>query len=342
MVCNNIYEIGIRMSSFHPVAVLADDDGQRLDRWLKKYYAHVTYGDTQKAIRKGEIRINGKRAKADSRLETKDEVRLPPYFQKIGDSPKRIAKAENKILSQKDRDFIRSLVIYEDRDIIAINKPAGLASQGGSGIKDHVDRLLDGLKRNPDDARPKLVHRLDKDTSGIMVFGRTAESTRHLMQAFKGRDVKKVYMAVTLPAPKRDSGEIRAALSKSEGKYESIQVNDEDGKSARTLFHTLDKAGKAAALMAFCPLTGRTHQIRVHAAEVLETPILGDFKYGFNKEVIAEMPIASQLHLHAAYLSIPRPQKGKWELKAKPAAHIQKTIDYFNFSYDLETLEALF
>lgn len=328
--------------AYQPVKVKADDDGQRLDRWLKKHYPHTGFAAAQKAIRKGEIRIDGKRAKADSRLEKGNELRLPPIFH---EKPKGGSVAQKKEkthrLKKEDVDFIRSLVVYQDKDVIVLNKPSGLATQGGTGIKRHVDGLLDGLKQKDEDARPKLVHRLDKDTSGLLVLGKTPDSTRYLMEAFKSRDVKKIYLAVTMPAPRQAEGEIRAGLVKTEGGHERTIVDDESGKSARTAFKVLDKAGKEAALVAFSPLTGRTHQIRVHAADVLETPILGDFKYGFSKEALMDTPIEKGLHLHAHILEVPKPKGGMWQFSAPLPAHMKKTNEFFGFSYDIEALDGL-
>lgn len=327
--------------TFEPVVVKADDDGARLDRWIKKYYPAIAFGQAQKALRKGEIRINGKRAKGEARLSTNDSLRLPPYF--FTGQPQSKATTVSRV-SDKDTDYIRSMVIYEDTDIVVINKPAGLATQGGTGIKNHVDRLLDGLKKRPDDARPKLVHRLDKETSGVLVLGKTAASTRYLMDMFKTRDIDKIYLAVTMPVPRQDEGEIRGGLVKlgNSAGFEKVVLDDDTGKSARTLFKVLDKAAKSAALVAFKPLTGRTHQIRVHAAEALETPIIGDFKYGFERETLQDTPLAKTLHLHALRLIIPKPgNKGSWILEAPVSKHIQETIEFFGFEYNRDELEGL-
>lgn len=326
--------------AFQPVTIKADDDGQRLDRWIKKFYPNISFGQAQKAIRKGEIRINGKRAKPESKLSTKDELRLPPYF--YTSSKKAKPKSVAPKLKPNDIKYIRSLVVYEDQDIIVLNKPSGLATQGGTGIKKHIDGYLDGLKKKDDDPRPKLIHRLDKETSGLLVLGKTPDATRHLMGVFKTREVKKIYLAVSIPAPKEQQGEVRAGLIKGGGIYEKIYVDDDEGKSARTLFQVLDSAGKEAALVGLSPLTGRTHQLRVHMAEILESPIIGDGKYGFDKEKIENLPVKNLLHLHATYIRIPKPGKGKafWEISVAPTAHFKQTLDYFDFTYDLESLDA--
>lgn len=316
--------------AYKPRTVKADDDGQRLERWLKKYATGLSYGQAQKAIRKGEIRINGKRCKPSDMLSEGDEVRLPPYAYEDG---KARAEKGQAHISPADQKLIQSMVLYKDENIIALNKPAGLAVQGGSGVKKHIDGLLPALRKNEDEPLPKLVHRLDKETSGVLVLGRTPEATRHLMALFKGRDVRKIYLALTMPAPSQPEGEMRGALIKAgKSEYERVIVDDEQGKSARTLFHVLDKAGKAAALVAFWPLSGRTHQIRVHAAEILECPLIGDYKYGFDGEAVEELSFKPQLALHAYALSLPKPGGGIWQFHAPVPKHFEEMAESFGLN----------
>lgn len=273
-----------------------DDDGQRLDRWLKKKFPDVGFGAMQKLLRTGQVRVDGKRAKPDTRLVAGQELRLPPMLSN--------AEVAEKTSSDKDRDFMRTLVIYEDEDMVAINKPSGLAVQGGSGITRHVDGMLDALK-GTNGVRPRLVHRIDRETSGVLVLARSAEAARRLTEAFAGRDMEKTYVALTSPVPKHDKGRIDAPMAKgmSGPEMEKVLIDDEAGKSAITDYEVLARAedGKTA-LVQFHPLTGRTHQIRVHAAHI-GCPLWGDVKYG--------SAMGKRFYLHARRLSLPHPKTGR-------------------------------
>lgn len=281
------------------ITVPDDDDGQRLDRWLKK---HMPFGLAQKLIRKGAIRVNGKKVKQDTKLEAGQEVRLPP-FEASEDRPKK------KGVNAEDAAFIRSLVIYKDEDVIVLNKPHGLAVQGGTNIKKHVDGMLDAFITRKG-VRPRIVHRLDKDTSGVLILARSAEAARELGKLFKGRDVKKIYWAVTVPAPEQNDGTVNAPLIKAGGgQKERIVIDDKEGKKAFTDFVVLERAAKQAAFVAFWPRTGRTHQIRVHAADILGCPVLGDGKYGGEAAYLDGPGISRRLHLHARRMVLPHPVK---------------------------------
>ncbi len=282
------------MSGVRHIEVSEDDDGQRLERWLKKRVPEVPYALAQKLMRKGQVRVDGKRVKPDMRLVTGQKVRIPP----IED---RSSKPEIKTkLSSKDAVFIRSLVIYDDGDVIALNKPAGLAVQGGTKTKRHIDGMLDALK-NKKDVRPRLVHRLDKDTSGVLLLARSAKVARELGKSFKERGIKKIYWAIVTPAPKIRQGLITAPIIKAGGPdKEKMAVDEKEGKKALTEYRVLDHAGDKAAFIAFWPRTGRTHQIRIHAADVLSCPVLGDGKYGGAASRIEGLDAGRCLHLHAA------------------------------------------
>lgn len=296
------------MSGVRHIKVKEDDNGQRLDRWLKKYVPELPFGLSQKLMRTGQIRIDGKRAKPDARLAAGSEVRIPPIE---GDGRKSDRNA--KKLSEKDAAFIRSLVIYEDDEVVAINKPQGLATQGGTGIKKHVDGMLDALI-GKNGVRPRIVHRLDKDTSGVLLLARSAESARALGKIFQGRDIKKIYWALVAPAPRDLDGTINAPLAKLGGpNKESIGVDEEEGKRAVTEFRVIENAHTQSAFVAFWPRTGRTHQIRVHAA-LMGTPIIGDAKYGerqYDHEHeqihLDGIDLFAGLHLHARRIICPHP-----------------------------------
>ncbi|MBI1215219.1 MAG: RluA family pseudouridine synthase [Alphaproteobacteria bacterium] len=306
------------------------DDGQRLDRWLKKHYPDVPFGQVQKILRTGQLRIDGKRVKGDARLVEGQVIRIPPQMS----SPQ--PKSERG-LSERDTEFIRSLVIYEDEHMIALNKPSGLAVQGGTKIKRHIDGLLDGLKNNPDDPRPHLVHRLDKDTSGVLLLARNPKAARALSDAFRGRDIRKYYWAVVAPAPQIDQGKISSALTKVEtGHGERMApVEDGEGKSALTYYSVIERLGKKLALVAFWPKTGRQHQIRVHAAQ-MGSPLLGDFKYDAEQAFLRETPdLPETLHLHARRVIMRHPITGKkLDITAPLDPEMKKTFKFFGFNAD--------
>ncbi|MGH9810802.1 MAG: RluA family pseudouridine synthase, partial [Terriglobia bacterium] len=281
------------------------DDGQRLDRWLKKSVPELPFALAQKLIRKGAIRIDGKKAKGDSRLSAGQQIRIPP----VEDKPER--EKEVKDLSADDAEFIRSIILYDDGDVIAFNKPAGLASQGGGGVEWHIDSYFPALADEYGQI-PRLIHRLDRDTSGVLLCARTAQSVRQLGKSFKDRHARKIYWAITVNAPVQNEGTIRANISKPEGPHKDRMVIDDEGQTAVTDFVVLERAGKHAALVAFWPRTGRTHQIRVHAADVLKCPVMGDEKYGGAGAWLAGMDgLSERLHLHARQLTVRHPATGK-------------------------------
>lgn len=280
-----------------------DDDGQRLDRWLKKNVPEMSFVMAQKMIRTGQIRVDGKRVKPDSRLVAGQEIRLPP----MDDRPKH---ADGYRLRDDDAEMIIRAVLYDDGDVLAINKPPGVATQGGMNISRHIDGMLEALT-NDDGVKPRLVHRLDKDTSGVLLLARSAEMARKLGKMFSGRDMKKIYWAITSPAPKEMAGEIKAPILKmtSGPDKDKMVVDQKEGQRAYTNFEVMEVAGKQAAFVAFMPKTGRTHQIRVHAAH-MGFPLLGDAKYG-EKAAIEGPGITQRLHLHARSLQFRHPVTGK-------------------------------
>ena len=300
------------------IKITEEHSGQRLDRWLKKIAPTLPYGQAQKLIRTGQIRIDGKRAKSDSTLIYGQEVRFPPSLADSGE----IVHTRRKSLSQHDKDFINSLVVHENDNIIALNKPHGLATQGGSKTHYHIDGLLDGLKDFKNDMTPKLLHRIDKDTSGLLLCGKTNDYSRFIAKCFKEKMIDKTYIALCSPAPEKSEGRIRAKLLKSKtGKHEQerMVVDEEYGQHAVTDYIVLESIGKDAALVCFKPLTGRTHQLRVHA-QLIGSPIVGDPKYTLQTshlsydeaedmqsrvDSIFDLCAHDGLHLHALAAEIP-------------------------------------
>ena len=327
------------MSGGKIIAVTEEDDGQRLDRWLKKRAPEIPYALVQKLIRKGAIRVDGKKAKTDERLSAGQEVRLPDVEnrgQKEKQGPMKTGA--------NDAAYIKSMVIYDDGDIVALNKPGDIASQGGGGVERHIDGLLELLK-DKKDRRPRLIHRLDRDTSGILLCARSPEAVRNFGKMFHDRRARKIYWAITVPAPERQEGTIKAPLAKATGEHKDrMYVNDgEDSKMAVTDFIVVDRTGKKAAFVMFLPQTGRTHQLRVHAADVLHCPILGDEKYGGGKARLDGMDLSQRLHLHARRLILPHPKDSSkmLDFAAPLPPELQKTWKALGFDVNQSTDIAL-
>lgn len=311
------------MSGVQYFEVTEDENGQRLDRFLQKHLKGVPFGLLQKLMRQGQIRVDSKRVKAATRLESGQKVRIPPLEER--------EPVERKKVSDKDAAMLKSIVLYDDGDIIALNKPAGLATQGGTNIKRHLDGMLDVLK-NKEGVRPRLVHRLDKDTSGILLLARSADVARKMGKIFQGRDIRKIYWALTVPAPEINSGEIRAPIIKAGGMgQEKMVIDVENGQNATTLFDIVERAHKQLAFVAFWPLTGRTHQIRVHAAH-MGCPIVGDGKYGGQEAMIDGIDHVRRVHLHARSVRFKHPKTNKLvEITAPLADDLQKSWKDFGF-----------
>ncbi|MCC3860456.1 RluA family pseudouridine synthase [Pseudemcibacter aquimaris] len=304
----------------------------RLDKWFKVHFPGLSYGRLSKLLRKGDIRVNGKRAKANLRLEGGMEIRLPPLGKDERAAPK--PQKHKKHLSEEDVDMMRSMVIYQDDSVIVLNKLPGLAVQGGTNTKKHVDGLLDALQGTKDE-RPKLVHRLDKDTSGVLVIARTGAAAKKLTESFKTRQTNKVYWALVKGKPPQQEGAVQAPLDKEPGTKGERMAVSEDGKRAITDFKVMDSAAGEVTWMAFRPVTGRTHQIRVHAT-VLDTPIVGDGKYGA-KDAFVEGAVSKKLHLHARNLEIEHPNGGTLSVKATLPKHMSESFDMFGFDADDES-----
>ena len=314
------------MSEARTFTVSEDDDGIRLDRWFKRHMPDVSFNIVSRWARTGQLRLNNARAVPGDRIEAGQEIRIPPE----GVEAARPARAQPRRdpLTEDEAQYVRDMVIYRDRNAFVLNKPPGLATQGGTKTKQHLDRLLDGLA--DDGNRPKLVHRLDKDTSGVLLVARTARSAGHFAKAFSGRTARKVYWALVVGDLSGDEGVIDAPLAKQPGTGgEKMHVDRENGLPAKTRWRTIDRAGNRAAWVELQPLTGRTHQLRAHMAAIGH-PIVGDAKYG-GPDAFLTGGISRKLHLHARRLRIDAPDGGTIDQTADLPQHFADTLATLGF-----------
>lgn len=320
------------MTSSQEHHVAEGDDAIRLDRWFKRHYPGLPHALLEKSLRKGLVRVDGKKAKSSDRIATgqKIETKFPDTGFK---TPEKKPQA-----APRDAELIQKWVLYKDANIIVINKPAGLAVQGGSKISRSIDGMLDGLRFGSDE-RPRLVHRLDRDTSGCLVLARTAKVAAALMPMFATRRVEKTYLALVNHLPDPMHGKIDLPLKKKEnplksGKpggpegrdYEIMEV-DKEGQKALTEYHVLDMLARKFALVELKPLTGRTHQLRVHM-QAIGCSIVGDHKYGGATEAAESIGVENRLHLHARKIAIPPVLAGKAVTVTAPLPeHMKNSFD---------------
>jgi 23S rRNA pseudouridine955/2504/2580 synthase len=314
------------MADSRTFTVSDDDDGIRLDRWFKRNQPEISFNIVSRWARTGQLRLDGKRVAPGERIAAGQEIRLPP----VDPEPRRgPTRPKRESLTAEEAEFVRSLVIYEDDNAFVLNKPPGLATQGGTKTTNHLDRLLDGLADEAGN-RPKLVHRLDKDTSGALLVARTARSAGFFSKSFAGRTAKKLYWALVVGVPSDAEGLIDAPLAKQPGTGgEKMHISEEHGQPAKTRWRLVDRAGNRASWVELQPLTGRTHQLRAHMAAIGH-PIVGDGKYG-GADSFLTGGISRKLHLHARRLKIDSPGGGKIDVTAELSDHFEASLETLGF-----------
>lgn len=295
------------MTAVRQLQVGTGEDGMRLDRWFRQHFPQVTQGYLQKLLRTGQVRVDGARAKANDRLEAGQTVRVPPLPEADAQTPKPKPR-----MSAADQALLAAMVLYEDDDLMILNKPSGLAVQGGTKTTRHIDGLLAGLGEDAD-SRPRLVHRLDRDTSGVLVVAKRRAVAAKMGRMFQTRSVRKIYWAVVYGVPKPPQGKVEAALVKAAGpagdRVRAARPGEQDeAQKAVTYYSVVDRAAQKFAWMSLKPVTGRQHQLRAHMA-ILGHPIVGDEKYPADRELPDS--VADKLHLHARRIVFPHPVTGR-------------------------------
>jgi 23S rRNA pseudouridine955/2504/2580 synthase len=311
-------------SSVQTVTVTADESGMRLDRFLEARFPGLSFSHIQRIIRKGELRVNGKRAQPKDRLEQGQAVRIPPLKHEPP-APRTTEGAAN----EKTREFLKSITLHEDADVLVFNKPIGLAVQGGSGTTRHLDGMLEVLRgRGPDGQRPRLVHRLDKDTAGCLLVAKTRFAAAALAKTFRSRSARKTYWALVVGVPKPRQGRISTFLAKEEQEDESFMRiaahGDEGANHAVTYYAVVETSAATLAWVSLKPVTGRTHQLRAHMSHIGH-PIVGDPKYFSVENWQLPGGLQNRLHLLARRIAVPHPRGGVIDITAPLPAHMQQS-----------------
>jgi len=304
------------------VTIGADENGMRVDRFLQARFPTLSFARIQRVIRKGEVRVNGKRVEARSRLEARQNVRIPPL--RLEASP---AAALGDADGDNTRHFLKSITLYEDDDVLVLNKPLGLAVQGGSGTTRHIDGMLEAL-RDAQRQRPRLVHRLDKDTAGCLLVAKTRMAAAALAKSFRSRSARKIYWALVAGVPKPHQGRISTFLAKEQRDEDSVmriaRHGEEGASHAITYYAVVETAGPALAWLSLKPVTGRTHQLRAHMAHIGH-PIVGDGKYFARENWQLPGGMQNRLHLLARRIAVPHPRGGVIDVTAPLPPHMQQS-----------------
>ena len=303
-----------------------EDDGIRLDRWCKRHLPDTSFTTVAKWARTGQLRVDGARATPGDRVVEGQVLRLPPFEAPRPDLPRE--RVRNP-LTDEQTEFARAMVIHKDAQALVLDKPPGLATQGGTKTTEHVDGLLDALQYEAE-GRPKLVHRLDKDTSGVLLVARTSRAAGFFAKTFSGRTAKKVYWALVVGVPSIDDGTIDLPIGKQPGTGgEKMQIDEADGATARTRYRVIERAGNRAAWVELQPHTGRTHQLRVHM-NAIGHPIVGDGKYG-GPPAFLTGGISRKMHLHARRLRVDHPDGGQIDVEAPLPTHFAESLKTLGF-----------
>jgi 23S rRNA pseudouridine955/2504/2580 synthase len=317
--------------------VKPDDDDIRLDRWFKRHLPDASFNLVSRWARTGQLRVDGKRAAPGDRIKAGQQIRVPPAEGTVVTKAKAIRKRPE--LAPDEMAFAQELVIHKDASALVINKPPGLATQGGTKTTEHVDGLLDALWFEAE-GRPKLVHRLDKDTSGALLIARSSKAAAHFAKAFSSRTARKVYWALIVGVPSIEDGMIELPIAKQPGTGgEKMHVDEKEGLAARTRYRVIERAGNTAAWVELQPYTGRTHQLRVHMAAIGH-PIVGDGKYG-GRESFLTGTISRKMHLHARRIRIDHPDGGQIDVRADMPSHMTESLNNLGFDIELAELLAL-
>ena len=326
----NNNEISIRMREVKHVTVTDDEKALRLDKWFKGHYPGLRRGTLQKLLRTGQIRLNGRRVKGNYRLEPGQVIRVPPLTH-IFDG---YTRKKPTLLKNKEEHLVTELkhrILYKDKYILAIDKPSGLAVQGGTKTIQHLDGVLDNFKFGAKE-RPRLTHRLDRGTSGVLLLARSRDSAQWLTTAFKHREIEKLYWALVAGFPSKTEGVIDLPIEKLPGHKGEKMVPVDGGKIAKTIFKVVDCAGQEITWLALNPKTGRTHQLRAHAVWALKTPIIGDGKYGGPRAFPPGLPHNQSLQLHSRAIRLKNPDGELITLKAPLPRPMSINFKFLGFS----------
>ena len=319
----------LESTAVQTVTVSADENNMRVDRFFEARFPGLSFSHIQRIIRKGEVRVNGRRTEPKARLESGQSIRIPPLT--LAPPPPR----DDAPQAQKDRAFLRDITLYEDDDVMVLNKPMGLAVQGGSGTTRHIDGMLGALRgSHPDAQRPRLVHRRDKDTAGCLLVAKTRFAASALAKTFRSRAARKTYWALVAGVPRPAQGRISTYLTKQEVEEDSFmrvaEHGEKDAVHAVTYYAVVETSAQKLAWVSLKPVTGRTHQLRAHMAHIGH-PIVGDPKY-FNIENW-EFPggIQNRLHLLARRISVPHPRGGTIDISAPLPPHMEQSWNLLGF-----------
>ena len=315
------------MSAVQLRKVAADEGDLRLDRWFRRHFPELSHGRLQKLLRTGQVRLDGRRVEANARLAPGQSIRVPPLVTPESAPGQRARRPA--VADPADRERLLAWTVHQDDALIVLDKPPGIAVQGGTRTHRHVDGMLAALAEGGE--RPRLVHRLDRDTSGLLVVARSASAAAKLAKAFRRHLVDKLYWALVVGQPAKDHGLIDQPLAKRPTRGGERVTTAADGAAARTAYRTIARAGRVASWLGLKPLTGRTHQLRAHLA-LAGTPILGDPKYGDPAAGLNGAPAG--LMLHARELRLPHPDGGVLQVTAPPSATLRAGLDWLGFEID--------